>query len=162
MDTRETSSEKELVEARMKKAERSLKKKSSGKKKKKDGSGEGGEEEPDDWGVAAEAAGGGGGGGEEAPTTLSRRATALERSNFHKRQVEVELEAARVAAARERSRLGAYKGALEASSFTLANPGGGAPLLEDAACTLVRGRCYGLIGRNGKGKSTMLRALVSS
>ena len=66
-----------------------------------------------------------------------------------------------MAAARERSRLGAYKGALEASAFTLANPGGGAPLLEDAACTLVRGRCYGLIGRNGKGKSTMLRALAA-
>jgi ATPase subunit of ABC transporter with duplicated ATPase domains len=33
------------------------------------------------------------------------------------------------------------------SDFTLDNPGGGAPLLENASCTLVRGRRYGLIGR---------------
>jgi ATPase subunit of ABC transporter with duplicated ATPase domains len=48
----------------------------------------------------------------------------------------------------------------EAPRFTLANPGGGQPLLENASLTLVRGRRYGLIGRNGKGKSTLLRALA--
>jgi ATP-binding cassette subfamily F protein 3 len=75
--------------------------------------------------------------------------------------VEAELEAARVESSRSRTKLGSYKGTLEASAFTLANPGGGANLLEDAACTLERGRRYGLIGRNGKGKSTMLRALAA-
>lgn len=34
----------------------------------------------------------------------------------------------------------------EMSDFTLDNPGGGAPLLENASCTLVRGGRYGLIG----------------
>ena len=33
-------------------------------------------------------------------------------------------------------------------------------LLENATFTLVRGRIYGLIGRNGKGKSTLLRAIA--
>jgi ATP-binding cassette subfamily F protein 3 len=75
--------------------------------------------------------------------------------------VEAELDAARVAAVHARARLGAFNGALEAAKFTLANPGGGQPLLEDASLTLVRGRRYGLIGRNGKGKSTLLRALAA-
>ena len=86
---------------------------------------------------------------------------ALERVAKEKAAFEAELQAAREASAKSRTELGAYKGALEAASFTLPNPGGGANLLEDAACTLVRGRCYGLIGRNGKGKSTMLRALAA-
>lgn len=89
------------------------------------------------------------------------KVTALGRVNREKSEIEAELQAARETAARCRSKLGAYRGALEASHFTLPNPGGGAPLLEDAACTLVRGRCYGLIGRNGKGKSTMLRAFAA-
>jgi ATP-binding cassette subfamily F protein 3 len=76
-------------------------------------------------------------------------------------EIETELHAARVAAVKARTKLGAYRGALEAASFTLPNPGGGQPLLEDAACTLVWGRRYGLIGRNGTGKSTMLRAFAA-
>jgi len=76
-------------------------------------------------------------------------------------QVEAELAAARIAAVQARTKLGAYKGALDAKSFTLPNPGGGQPLLEDAACRLVWGRRYGLIGRNGTGKSTMLRAFAA-
>lgn len=39
--------------------------------------------------------------------------------------------------------------------------GGGQPLLENAQCRFIRGRRYGLIGRNGKGKSTLLRALAA-
>ena len=77
------------------------------------------------------------------------------------REVEEELHAARIAAVQARTRLGAYKGSLDATSFTLPNPGGGQPLLEDAACRFVWGRRYGLIGRNGMGKSTMLRALAA-
>ena len=33
-------------------------------------------------------------------------------------------------------------------------------LLENASFNLVRGRIYGLIGRNGKGKSTLLKAVA--
>ena len=46
---------------------------------------------------------------------------------------------------------------LEAPAFTLPNPGGGTDLLENAKFTMVHGRRYGLIGRNGKGKSTLLK-----
>jgi ATP-binding cassette, subfamily F, member 3 len=68
-------------------------------------------------------------------------------------ELDAELHAARVAAVKARTKLGCYKGALDAKQFTLPNPGGGIPLLEDAACTLQPGRKYGLIGRNGTGKS---------
>ena len=60
-----------------------------------------------------------------------------------------------------RRKLGAYTGAVEAKPFMLPNPGGGRDLLEGASFTLVRGRIYGLIGRNGKGKSTLLKAVAS-
>ena len=60
-----------------------------------------------------------------------------------------------------RAQNGAYTGAVEAKPFSLPNPGGGRDLLENASFTMVRGRVYGLIGRNGKGKSTLLRALAS-
>ena len=60
-----------------------------------------------------------------------------------------------------RAKHGAYTGAVEAKPFSLPNPGGGRDLLENASFTMVRGRVYGLIGRNGKGKSTLLRALAS-
>lgn len=76
-------------------------------------------------------------------------------------EIDKELHDARIAAVKARRTLGSYKGALEAKEFTLPNPGGGQPLLEDAACTLVWGRRYGLIGRNGMGKSTMLRAFAA-
>ena len=45
--------------------------------------------------------------------------------------------------------------------FQLPNPGGGADLLENASMILVPGHRYGLIGRNGKGKSTLLKFLAS-
>ena len=77
------------------------------------------------------------------------------------KEVEEELFAARIAAVKSRTELGAYKGSLDATSFTLPNPGGGQPLLEDAACRFNWGRRYGLIGRNGMGKSTMLKAIAS-
>lgn len=75
--------------------------------------------------------------------------TAAEQAERQALEVEEELVAARIAAVKARTKLGAYKGALDAKSFTLPNPGGGQPLLEDAACRLVWGRRYGLIGRNG-------------
>merc|ERR1711871_1037328 len=75
--------------------------------------------------------------------------------------MEAELLDARIQTAKVRNEEGAYNGAIEATSFTLPNPGGGAPLLQDASCTQIRGRRYALIGRNGKGKSTMLKAIAS-
>ncbi|KAJ8608392.1 hypothetical protein CTAYLR_008157 [Chrysophaeum taylorii] len=79
------------------------------------------------------------------------------------RQVELraEMEAAKERSVRERWRSGGFKGAIEAKSFTLANPGGGRDLLEEAGLALVRGRRYALVGRNGKGKSTLLQALAA-
>ena len=71
------------------------------------------------------------------------------------------LQAARVRSVRLRREEGAYMGAIEAAPFSLANPGGGPDLLENASFTLTRGRRYGLIGRNGKGKSTLLRGIAS-
>jgi ABC-type Mn2+/Zn2+ transport system ATPase subunit len=87
--------------------------------------------------------------------------TASEQAEAQALEIDAELSAARVAAVKARNKLGAYKGALDAKSFTLPNPGGGQPLLEDAACRLVWGRRYGLIGRNGMGKSTLLRAFAA-
>ena len=71
------------------------------------------------------------------------------------------LEAALTQAVTLRRQRGAYTGSVEAKPFVLPNPGGGRDLLENATFTLVRGRAYGLIGRNGKGKSTLLRAIAS-
>ena len=76
-------------------------------------------------------------------------------------ELDQELQAARVAAVHSKATLGAFKGVLDAQSFTLPNPGGGQPLLENAACRLVWGRRYGLIGRNGMGKSTLLKAMAA-
>ena len=87
--------------------------------------------------------------------------TNAEESERQRAEIEEELLAARRDAIYACANMGAFKGTLETNDFTLPNPGGGQPLLEDASCTLVRGRRYGLIGRNGTGKSTMLRALAS-
>ena len=86
---------------------------------------------------------------------------AFEQAQKQAMELEAELHAARIAAIQARAKMGSYKGALDAPSFTLPNPGGGQPLLEDSACRLVWGHRYGLIGRNGMGKSTLLRALAA-
>eukprot|EP00547_Thalassionema_nitzschioides_P004717 CAMPEP_0194220036 /NCGR_PEP_ID=MMETSP0156-20130528/27330_1 /TAXON_ID=33649 /ORGANISM="Thalassionema nitzschioides, Strain L26-B" /LENGTH=753 /DNA_ID=CAMNT_0038949903 /DNA_START=33 /DNA_END=2297 /DNA_ORIENTATION=+ len=93
--------------------------------------------------------------------STSNKPTAADVANAQIAEIEAELHEARVAAVRARAKLGAFRGSLDAKSFTLPNPGGGAPLLEDAACRLVWGKRYGLIGRNGMGKSTMLRAFAA-
>ena len=74
---------------------------------------------------------------------------------------EAALQKAVTDAVRLRRQVGAFTGAVEAKSFSLPNPGGGQELLEQASFTMLRGRVYALIGRNGKGKSTLLRALAS-
>lgn len=86
---------------------------------------------------------------------------ALQQANEQSAELEAELQAARIASIQSRTQLGSYKGSLDASSFTLPNPGGGQPLIEDSACRLVWGHRYGLIGRNGMGKSTLLKALAA-
>ena len=86
---------------------------------------------------------------------------AYEKVQVQRKEEEDALTRARVNAVRLRSEGGAYLGTIEGKPFTLANPGGGPDLLEDATFTLVRGKRYGLIGRNGKGKSTLLRSLAS-
>mmetsp|Transcript_8463 Transcript_8463/g.31260 ORF Transcript_8463/g.31260 Transcript_8463/m.31260 type:complete len:347 (+) Transcript_8463:98-1138(+) len=75
----------------------------------------------------------------------------------------LELDNARKVAAAELIKKGqsGKLGTLEIGPFTLPNPGGGADLLEDASMVLVPGHRYGLIGRNGKGKSTLLKWLAS-
>ena len=77
--------------------------------------------------------------------------------------LEKEMAAAREEAAKLRTEGagGGALGAIETGKFDLPNPGGGADLLTDAAAVLVPGRRYGLIGRNGKGKSTMLKYLAA-
>lgn len=73
--------------------------------------------------------------------------SAFEQAEQQALELEEELRAARISAVQARTKMGSYKGALDAPCFTLPNPGGGQPLLEDAACRMVWGRRYGLIGR---------------
>ena len=75
--------------------------------------------------------------------------------------LEQEMAAAREEAAKLRTAGagGGALGAIDTGVFDLPNPGGGADLLSNANAVLVPGRRYGLIGRNGKGKSTMLKYL---
>lgn len=76
-------------------------------------------------------------------------------------ELDVEVNAAREKAVKMRWAKGSYNGSLEIGPLTLPNPGGGLDLLEDCSFTLVPGHRYGLIGRNGKGKSTLLRYLAA-
>jgi len=76
-------------------------------------------------------------------------------------QLDKEVEDAREKAVQLRSTTGAYNGAMEIGPLTLPNPGGGKDLLEECNFVLAPGHRYGLIGRNGKGKSTLLRYLAA-
>lgn len=59
------------------------------------------------------------------------------------------------------SGVGKCLGNIELGPFNLPNPGGGPDLIENASVVLAPGRRYGLIGRNGKGKSTLLKHLAA-
>eukprot|EP00956_Cyclotella_meneghiniana_P041113 scaffold215099_cov69-Cyclotella_meneghiniana.AAC.4 len=66
--------------------------------------------------------------------------------------------------AKEEEMIGAADNAADVhfTNFNLANrKGGGADLLVDASLILAGGRRYGLMGRNGCGKTTLLTALAS-
>ena len=98
----------------------------------------------------------------KAALEAERRATkaAYTRILAQRAEEEAALQDALTTAVTLRAQRGAFTGAVEAKPFSLPNPGGGRDLLENATFTLLRGRIYGLIGRNGKGKSTLLRALA--
>ena len=53
-----------------------------------------------------------------------------------------------------------YKGDLSISNYTLSTPDG-TVLADDCCIQLSQGRKYGLCGRNGIGKTTLLRAIAS-
>jgi len=98
----------------------------------------------------------------EAAKAAEKREKDIKIVTEEMRSLNLELEVAREQAAREKAVHGSLSmGALEVGPFQLPNPGGGADLLEDASCVLVPGHRYGLIGRNGKGKSTLLRWLAA-
>lgn len=48
---------------------------------------------------------------------------------------------------------------LHLENFSISN--GGKDLISDATVTLAYGRRYGIIGRNGTGKTTLLRAMAA-
>ena len=97
----------------------------------------------------------------KAKTTKAKPETKADKVLREAALLDQELEEARVRAVRLRNAEGAYLGQIEATGFSLANPGGGPDLLERASYTLQRGRSYGLVGRNGCGKSTLLKAMAS-
>ena len=97
----------------------------------------------------------------EREAELKATRNAYQRILVQRAAEEAALQNAVTNAVKLRRQLGAFTGAVEAKSFSLPNPGGGRELLENASFTLTRGRIYALIGRNGKGKSTLLRALAS-
>jgi len=73
-----------------------------------------------------------------------------------------DLESARIAAvnARLTQHIGAIS-SIDAGPFDLPNPGGGANLIDGCAFTLEPGRRYGLVGRNGRGKSCLLKWMAA-
>lgn len=93
---------------------------------------------------------------EKKAQAAANRAIEIVKSNLA--QLNAELAEKNQAAAKWRANNGRLSlGAVVIPSFDLPNPGGGANLLENANATLVPGRRYALVGRNGKGKSTLLR-----
>ena len=100
----------------------------------------------------------------EAARAAARRALLAETAAAEAAELASELEAASERAARMRidgEATGSRLAAIELGPFQLPNPGGGADLLDDAVLTLAPGHRYGLIGRNGKGKSTLLKFIAS-
>ena len=88
-------------------------------------------------------------------------ATAAERARREAAEREA---AARARAACElylASKAGGGSRDVSLKSILLLSPGGKALLEEGAALKLAEGRRYGLVGRNGTGKSTLLRAISS-
>jgi len=93
----------------------------------------------------------------------AKREAAAEAARKEQLEMEDELAQARIQVARLRLKgdMESSSNVLETEPFELPNPGGGENLLEDVCLRLVPGHRYGLIGRNGKGKSTLLRWFAS-
>lgn len=93
------------------------------------------------------------------------KATSMRRSE--RAQAEVDRLDAEVERATENSiaQMGSkglnFTSAIKVGPFDLPHPGGAGNLLDNASFTLTPGRRYALIGRNGKGKSTLLRNLAA-
>ena len=90
----------------------------------------------------------------------------LEESEEEVRKLLRELDVARETAAKRRiegssSGGNGSIGTIEVGPFNVPNPGGGQDLINDCVLTFVPGRRYALIGRNGTGKSTLLKYLAS-
>lgn len=90
----------------------------------------------------------------------------LEESEEEVRKLLRELDVARETAAKRRieGSSGGGNGSIgtiEVGPLNVPNPGGGQDLINDCVLTFVPGRRYALIGRNGTGKSTLLKYLAS-
>lgn len=94
----------------------------------------------------------------KAQKEMSKKAEA---ATMQAAELDREVEMAREEAVRLRFTQGPFNGHIEVGPLTLPNPGGGADLLDDCCFTMAPGRRYGLIGRNGKGKSTLLRYMAA-
>jgi len=92
-----------------------------------------------------------------------KRKAAAEQHMKNMLAMEEELSEARKRVARSRIKgdgVGSVS-VIESDAFALPNPGGGENLLDDCVLRLVTGHRYGLNGRNGKGKSTLLRHIAA-
>lgn len=93
------------------------------------------------------------------------KAAGLKRSERAKAEAEAldaEVQAAMELSVEMRGTKGSsVASAIKVGPFDLPHPGGQGVLLEGVAFTLTPGRRYALIGRNGKGKSTLLRNLAA-
>jgi len=102
------------------------------------------------------------GAGVKAAATAKAKAAAdrgLERKEAAQAKVAAAPEDALSIFLEARKKLGASKTDVKVSNFDLDAPDG-SPLLRGTSLQLTRGRRYGLAGRNGTGKSTLLRAIA--
>lgn len=109
--------------------------------------------------------------GQQSSAKAKAKSAAKHAQASMKRSEQAQAEAAildaEVEAARENSvMLRGSKGlnftsAVKVGPFDLPHPGGSGNLLENTSFVLTPGRRYALIGRNGKGKSTLLRNVAA-
>jgi len=98
----------------------------------------------------------------EASRRAQKRAARAEAASSLAVELEEDVLKAQLRSAELRAAEGAgHLGALELGPFDVPNPGGGHNLIEEAHCVMVPGRRYGLLGRNGMGKSTLLRNIAA-
>lgn len=89
-------------------------------------------------------------------TKLSKRAEA------EKVALDAEVEAAvQNSVAMQGTKGVSFTAAIKIGPMDLPHPGGAGNLLDNVSFTLAPGRRYALVGRNGKGKSTLLRNLAA-